>query len=186
MGSWYFVSWLLLRHPFCSVGSTFSFSRRLYILWANIPVISFYIKGRHDIDLYLSTTLPVAGSFWLNIVFPKVIQSGKGLFRSRIWFSWPTIRGSNDVRFSNQYPHTTSFPGAFQLGTFLYCIFTISWLISTFSILFRFSNCFLKSFNYSVCWLWFFLMLHVTLFFSVQFFLHLLLVDFKKFVLPKL
>ena len=73
------------------------------------------------------------------------------------------IHGCNNIRFSNQYPCTASFPGAFQLGIFLHSIFTISWLISTFSILLTFSNCFLQPFNYSVCWLCHFVMLQISL-----------------------
>ena len=53
----------------------------------------------------------------------------------------------------------TIFSGTFQLGIFLHCIFIISWLISTFSILFTFSNCFLKLFNHTACWLCSFLIL---------------------------
>ena len=56
-----------------------------------------------------------------------------------------------------------SFLGASQLGIFLHCIFTISWLISTFSILFTFSNCFLQFFNHSACWLCSFLKLQISI-----------------------
>ena len=41
------------------------------------------------------------------------------------------IHGCNDVSFINQCSCMPSFPGAFQLGIFPHCIFTISWLIST-------------------------------------------------------
>ena len=73
------------------------------------------------------------------------------------------IHGCNNIRFSNQYPCTPSFPGAFQLGIFLHSIFTISWLISTFSVLLTFSNCFLQPFSYSVCWLCYFVILQISL-----------------------
>ena len=66
------------------------------------------------------------------------IQSGKGLSPSRIWFSCTAIRGCNDVSFLNQYPCTSFIPGAFELGILMHCIFTISWLISTLSVLFTF------------------------------------------------
>ena len=38
------------------------------------------------------------------------------------WVQWCEV-------FPCQYPCTTSFPGAFQLGIFRHCIFAISWLI---------------------------------------------------------
>ena len=132
VSSWSFVPWLPKWHPFRSDGSTFSLSWWLYLFLTNIPVISFHIKVRQDIGLYLSTALCFVRSFWHSTVFPKVIQSGQSLSPSRIRFSCTTICGCNDVRLFMQYPCLPSFPGAFQLGIFLHCIFTFSWPISTF------------------------------------------------------
>ena len=124
-----------------------------YILSANVPGIDFHIKRRQDIGLSLSIARPFSSFFWHSAVFPKIIQSSNGLSPSRICCT--VICGHNYVRLLNRYLCTPSFPGAFQLGIFLHCIFTISWLISTSSILFLFSNCFLQPFNHSACWLCF-------------------------------
>ena len=126
----------LWHYPFCSDGSIFSLSIWLYIFPAKILVINFHIKGRQDIGLKLSNALRFAGSFWHNTTFPKVLESGKGLYPLRVWFSCIAIRGCNDVRFFSQYPSTASFTRAFELDIFLHCIFSISWLMQTFFILF--------------------------------------------------
>ena len=55
-----------------------------------------------------------------------------------------------------------SFPGAFQLGIFLHCIFIISWLIQLYPYCFYF-QIFLQSFNHAVCWLCSFLKLEMSL-----------------------
>ena len=62
---------------------------------------------------------------------------------------------------TNILPHHF-FSGAFHLGIFLKCIFTISWLVSTISILFTSSNCFLQPFNHSAWWLYSFLILQIS------------------------
>ena len=129
------------------------------------PLVCTSRSGRISVYSYqLHCHLP--GLFVHNAVFPKVIQSGgKGcsLSRiSRIWFSCTAICGFNDVRFFNQYPCTSSFPGSFQLGIFLHCIFTISWLILTFSILFTVSNCFVRPIHHSACWPYSFLILQIS------------------------
>ena len=85
----------------------------------------------------------------------------------------------------------TIFSGSFLVRHLSALHFTISWLISTFSILFTISNCFLQSFNHSSYWLCSFLILQislqnlildnsVTLFFSVQFFVHLFRVTWNN------
>ena len=88
----------------------------------------------------------------------------------------------------------TIFSGSFLVRHLSALHFTISWLISTFSILFTISNCFLQSFNHSSYWLCSFLILQislfdivfrswdnsVTLFFSIQFFVHLFQVTWNN------
>ena len=111
------------------------------------------------------------------------------------------MRGCNDVKFFNQYLCTLPFPGAFQLDIFLHCIFTISWLISNFAILnilklfstaFEPLNVLVKFFSWApditpkfntIFRIW---DNSVTLFFSVQIFVHLILVHLKWLVLPEL
>ena len=152
MSSRSFVSRLPLRHAFCSDGGTFSLTSDYTSFQLTFQSL-LSTSGAGRILVYSYQLHFFAGSFWHSTVFPKVIQSGKGLSPSRIWFRCAAIRGCDDVRFFNQYLCIPSFPGAFQLGIFLHCIFTFSRLISTFSILFTFSNCFLLLFNYSACWL---------------------------------
>ena len=63
----------------------------------------------------LLTTLSFARSFWHSTIFPKVIQSGKGLSPSRIWFSFTGIHWCNDVSFFNEFPCTPIFPRSFPV-----------------------------------------------------------------------
>ena len=61
--------------------------------------------------------VPLLGSFWINVVFPLVIQSGtcaccRHLFISRASLSW------TEENFLNQNPCIPSCPGVFQFDIF--------------------------------------------------------------------
>ena len=87
-------------------------------------------------------------SYQLHCPFPGLFGAVLSFKRSSNLVA-AVICGCHDVRFFNQYLCRPSFPGGFQLGIILHCIFIISWLISTFFLLFTFSNCFLQPFNHS-------------------------------------
>ena len=137
MSSWSFVPWLPLRHHFCSDGSTFSLSK-LYIFLANIPAISFQIKGRQKLS---STALHFVGSFWHITVFPKVIQSSKGLSPSRIctaWVQWCKI--FQPISLHTNFPR--SFPVRHLSALHFYHFLTDFNFLHTVYILILFSTAF--------------------------------------------
>ena len=83
MSSRSFVSRLPLRHAFCSDGGTFSLTSDYTSFQLTFQSL-LSTSGAGRILVYSYQLHFFAGSFWHSTVFPKVIQSGKGLSPSRI------------------------------------------------------------------------------------------------------
>ena len=161
--------------------------------------LSVYISFKLIFQLLVSTSRAgriLIYSYQLQYSLPGLfgIQSGKGP-PSTMWFNCTAIRGWNDVRFFNQYPCSPSFAGATQLVIFLFCIFTISSQPSPYCL---HSQIVFYSLSTTQCVgyvlpdvipkfdtifrIW---DNSITLFFCVQFFAHLLLVDLQYLILSK-
>ena len=123
-------------------------------------------------------------------VLPKVIQFGKCLFPSGMWFSCTAVLRCNDLRFFNRYLCTPS-SGTFQLNIFLHCISPFLVWLQLFlyclhsQFFFQRLSILVMFFSYTPDVTPKFDMIFriwdnsVTLFFSIQFCVYLFLVDLK-------
>lgn len=78
--NWSFATLYFLWHSFCSSGNNVSFCRWKKSSLLNIPLNTFYLKGRHVISQKLVTSFSFLSlsslSFIISAVLPLVNQSG--------------------------------------------------------------------------------------------------------------